>query len=89
MTKNQHSALTVSNQPRLSPEWIRISKFCVNKGCKRVGVVAKRLSDFWVVLCDECRGKTIALDMHKIVAEAPDGFTPGKEALSSQHSVIS
>jgi hypothetical protein len=59
------------------PEWIRIPKYCSNKGCKHVGVVAKKLSDFWVVLCDDCQGKTITLDVDKILAEKPDGFTPG------------
>ena len=54
-----------------TPDWIRISKYCVNVGCKRRGVAAKRLSDFWVVLCDQCRGKEITLDMKKIVAENP------------------
>ena len=62
------------------PQWIRIPKFCVNKGCKRVGVVAKKLSDFWIVLCDECQGKTITMDANKILSEKPDGFIPGKDA---------
>jgi hypothetical protein len=63
-----------------TPEWIRISKFCVNKGCNHVGTVAKRLSDFWVVLCDDCQGEAITLDVNKLLSEKPDGFTPGRTA---------
>jgi hypothetical protein len=56
-------------KPDSQKETVRISKLCVNKGCVRRGTVAKRLSDFWIVLCDQCQGKTIALDMNKICAE--------------------
>ena len=53
----------MSTKPKAKqPEWIWISKYCVNKGRKRVGVIAKRVSDFWIMLCDECQGKTITLD---------------------------
>lgn len=67
------------------PEWIRIPKFCVNKGCNRRGITARKLSDFWVVLCAECErqniaGKSITLDTTKIMAERPEGYTPGKAA---------
>jgi hypothetical protein len=58
--------------------WIRISKYCVNKGCKRIGTLAKRMSSgFWIVMCDDCQGKTITLDMGKIPDEKPNGWTPG------------
>jgi hypothetical protein len=67
-------------KPKAPPEWVRISKFCVNRGCTHVGTVAKRLSDFWIVLCDDCQGKTIALDVSKMLSEKPDGFTAGKTA---------
>lgn len=62
------------------PAWVRISKYCSNKGCRRVGVVANRLSDFWVVRCDQCQGKEITLDIDKMLSEKPDGFTAGKAA---------
>lgn len=70
----------MKTKPVKPPEWIRISKFCVSVGCRRVGTSAKRMSDFWVVLCDECQGKQITLDVRKILSEKPDGFTPGKKA---------
>jgi len=67
-------------KPKTPPAWIRIPKFCVNKGCRRVGVVAKKLSDFWVVMCEECKGGTITLDFDKTLSEKPEGFTPGRTA---------
>lgn len=54
---------------KAAPEWVRISKYCVNKGCNRVGTAAKKLSDFWVVLCDQCNGTTVTLDLNKILPE--------------------
>jgi hypothetical protein len=59
----------MTNRP--CPEWVRIPKFCINKGCHRVGTVAKKLSDFWIVLCDDCQGKTITIDTNKTISERP------------------
>jgi hypothetical protein len=53
----------------MTTDTIKIGRLCSNKGCRRIGTVAKRLSDFWINLCDECQGKTIRLDMNKICAE--------------------
>jgi hypothetical protein len=59
----------MSNQ--LIPTWpkrkvIVISGVCCHKGCKRVAKSARKLSDFWVSLCDDHAGRKITLDMDKI-----------------------
>jgi hypothetical protein len=52
------------------PPSVRIGKYCSNEGCRRVGVVAAKVSDFWVVKCGECeRLPNITLDMSKIPSE--------------------
>lgn len=55
-----------------SRAWIRISKYCVNIGCKKVGQFAERISNgMWIVRCADCVHKKITLDMGKIVDERP------------------
>lgn len=48
---------------------VRISKYCVAKNCRRVGTTAKRVSDFWIVLCEQCKGEAVTLDTDKIIDE--------------------
>lgn len=65
-------------QPTKPYPWIRISKYCVHRGCKKIGVFAERISNgMWVVRCAEHVHKTIQLDMSKIPEEKPNGWTPG------------
>jgi hypothetical protein len=53
----------------MTTDTIRIGRLCSNKGCKRIGTAAKKVSDFWINLCDKCQGTTIVLDMDKVCAE--------------------
>jgi hypothetical protein len=50
---------------KVSPT-IAISKICSDVRCKRVGVVAQRVTDFWVTRCTEHMGKPIEIDFHKV-----------------------
>ena len=43
-----------------------IGKICSHKGCRNVGRYAEKLSDFWVMTCDEHHGQKINLDLNKI-----------------------
>jgi hypothetical protein len=72
--KTKHSAPSVGLS-RKPAEWLRISKFCVAKGCKRRGITANRLSDFWVVLCEQHQNTQITLDIDKIPEEQPCKLT--------------
>lgn len=47
-------------------KFIVISGVCCNGTCRRVPVVAKRFSDGWISLCDQCQGKTVQLDKHSL-----------------------
>jgi hypothetical protein len=45
---------------------VAISTICSDMHCKRVGVVAQRVTDFWVTRCTEHMGKPIEIDFHKV-----------------------
>jgi hypothetical protein len=65
-------------KPTKPAEWVRIPKWCVNKGCRRRATSAKMMSDFWIALCDICQKKQITIDVNKTMEEKPGGFTPGE-----------
>jgi hypothetical protein len=48
---------------------VHIGKLCSHKGCRRRGVVAQKLSNFWVVYCEDHKGGPVTLDMTKICDE--------------------
>lgn len=51
-------------------ESIHISKHCTS--CGKRGTSAVKVSDFWIVYCDDCKGKTVTLNtatMKRICSE--------------------
>ena len=51
---------------------ISIGKYCSAKGCKKVGRYAEKVSDWWVVRCEDHHGQRITLDLNKIPAQTDD-----------------
>lgn len=40
---------------RLKVKTLTILGECSNNGCRRVAVIAEKVSDFWVTKCEQCR----------------------------------
>jgi hypothetical protein len=63
---------------RKTPEWVRLPKFCCNKGCRRRPVVARKVNDHWVAMCAThssywCDASSGSLDVSKLIQEKPSG----------------
>lgn len=52
---------------------VSILKHCSHNGCRRVAIIAEKVSDFWVTRCSEHRGPiTLGKDsMNRLAAITP------------------